>query len=44
MNNFWKKQLPAFFLTLVMLASLAPAALADCSHTWGNWLIDRPAT
>ena len=28
MKKFWKKQLPALFLTLVMLASLAPAALA----------------
>ena len=31
MNRFWKKQLPALVLALVMLASLAPAALAaDC--------------
>nr|WP_325213250.1 S-layer homology domain-containing protein [uncultured Oscillibacter sp.] len=29
MNNFWKRQVPAFLLTLVMLASLAPAALAE---------------
>ena len=29
MNNFWKKQVPAFFLALVMLASLAPAVLAE---------------
>ena len=40
MNKFWKRKLPAFFLTLVMLASLAPAALAvgdwkyDSSHHW----------
>lgn len=40
MNRFWKRQLPAFFLTLVMLAGLAPAALAaeewesDNDHHW----------
>lgn len=28
MNNFWKRKVPAFLLTLVMLASLAPAAFA----------------
>ena len=38
MNSFWKKKVPAFLLTLVMLASLAPAALAaecpDGRHDW----------
>ena len=48
MNRFWKKQLPALVLALVMLASLAPAALAvDCpsgSHHWGNWVPTQQAT
>lgn len=45
MNRFWKRQLPAFVLTLVMLVGLAPAALADenCpsggSHNWSNWVV-----
>ncbi len=36
MNNFWKKKFPAFLLTLVMLASLAPAALAVPLPTAGD--------
>lgn len=28
MNDFWKKRVPAFFMTLVMLMTLSPAALA----------------
>ena len=36
MNRFWKKQLPALVLALVMLASLAPAALAAPSSTDGG--------
>ena len=56
MNRFWKRQLPAFFLTLVMLASLAPAALAvpsatdggSCSpgytHNWGSGVVTAAAT
>ena len=36
MNRFWKKQLPALLLTLVMLASLMPAALAVPSATDGG--------
>lgn len=36
MNKFWKKKVPAFFLTLVMLASLAPAALAAPLPTAGG--------
>lgn len=54
MNNFWKKKVPAFFLTLVMLASLAPAALAvdvpdsvgDCDpgkhHSWDSKVFEEP--
>lgn len=42
MNKFWKRNIPAFILTLVMLASLAPAALAvpecaDTAHRWSEW-------
>lgn len=45
MNRFWKKQVPALFLALVMLASLAPAALAETTttctdgqaHRWSAW-------
>ena len=33
MNSFWKKKVPAMLLTLVMLASLAPARLAAPSAT-----------
>lgn len=48
MNNFWKKKVPAFFLTLVMLASLAPAALAENyasgTHEWSDWATTIPAT
>lgn len=29
MNGLWKKRVPAFLLTLVMIVSLMPAALAD---------------
>lgn len=29
MNGLWKKRIPAFLLTLVMIVSLMPAALAD---------------
>ena len=47
MNSFWKKKVPAFLLTLVMLASLAPAALADeCldgQHDW-EWKTVSEAT
>ena len=49
MNNFWKRKVPAFLLTLVMLASLAPAALAvsalctdDKAHTWSEWATTEP--
>lgn len=39
MNGLWKKRIPAFFLTLVMIVSLMPAALAvdpcpDGNHDW----------
>ena len=45
MNNFWKRKVPAFILTLVMLASLAPAALAVCStHNWGEWEVSKAPT
>ena len=45
MNNFWKRKVPAFLLTLVMLASLAPAALADCAHNnWGPWITQTKST
>lgn len=42
MNGFWKKRVPAFLLALVILASLAPAALAvdecaDGDHSWTDW-------
>ena len=41
MNRFWKKQLPALALALVMLAGLAPGALAaECAanaHKWSEW-------
>ena len=38
MNNFWKRKVPAFLLTLVMLASLAPAALAvNCASDQHDW-------
>ncbi len=49
MKRFWKKQVPALFLALVMVMSLMPAALAaennDTSttppahteHDWGAW-------
>ena len=47
MNSFWKKKVPAFLLTLVMLASLAPAALAaecpDGQHDW-EWKTVSEAT
>lgn len=36
MNSFWKKKVPAMLLTLVMLASLAPAALAVPSANAGT--------
>lgn len=36
MNNFWKRKVPAFLLTLVMLASLAPAAFAVPNATAGG--------
>ena len=29
MNGLWKKRIPAFLLTLVMIISLMPAALAE---------------
>ena len=48
MNNFWKRKVPAFLLTLVMLASLAPAALAvekhDASHKLNDWVIVKEST
>ena len=56
MNNFWKRKVPAFLLTLVMLASLAPAALAvtppasvgDCDpgkiHSWGSGIVHTEPT
>ena len=46
MNNFWKKKVPAFFLTLVMLASLAPAALAVewKSNSSSHWTEDSSGT
>ena len=52
MKKFWKKQLPALFLTLVMLASLAPAALAvttaTCidgqAHRWSRWATTQEPT
>ena len=39
MNRFWKKQLPAMLLTLVMVVGLMPTALAvDCGHNnWSSW-------
>ena len=36
MKRFWKKQLPAFALALVMLAGLVPAALAAPGATEGG--------
>ena len=33
MNGLWKKRVPAFFLTLVMIISLMPAALANDPDT-----------
>lgn len=46
MRRFWKKQLPAFLLTLIMMISLVPAAMAACEdgHTPGNWEITKEAT
>ena len=45
MNKFWKRNVPAFILTLVMLASLAPVALADCTHdNWGPWITQTKST
>ena len=52
MKKFWKKQLPALFLTLVTLASLAPAALAvttaTCidgqAHRWSRWATTQEPT
>lgn len=47
MNNFWKRKVPAFILTLVMLASLAPAALAvhDGPHNYTvDWTTVREST
>ena len=47
MNNFWKRKVPAFILTLVMLASLAPAALAVAhteSHKLNDWVIVKEST
>ena len=40
MNGFWKKKLPALFLTLVMVMSMVPSALAtDCGHNnWSPWV------
>ena len=39
MNRFWKKQLPAMLLALVMVVGLMPTALAvDCGHNnWSSW-------
>lgn len=42
MNGFWKKKLPAFLLTLVLITGLMPAALAveecgDDAHSWSGW-------
>ncbi|WP_325213675.1 S-layer homology domain-containing protein [Oscillibacter sp.] len=47
MNSFWKRKVPAFFLTLVMLASLAPAALAEehvASHELNDWRTVKEST
>lgn len=46
MNKFWKRNVPAFILTLVMLASLAPVALAvEHGHTFPDkWEIVREST
>ena len=41
MKNFWKKQLPAFLLAVLLVAGAMPAALAancpDGKHNWGAW-------
>lgn len=44
MKKFWKKQVPAMALALIMVAGMIPAALADdpvnqdtCQHDWGTW-------
>ena len=41
MRKFWKKQLPAVLLALVMAVGMMPTALAaDCpdgTHQWGSW-------
>lgn len=47
MNGLWKKRIPAFLLTLVMIVSLMPAALAvDCAenaHIWdAGTITDEP--
>ena len=47
MNGLWKKRIPAFLLTLVMIVSLMPAALAaDCpdgNHQWdGGEITEEP--
>jgi len=50
MRRFWKKQLPAALLALIMMVSLVPAALAvGCTsengeHTWGDWTLTNPPT
>lgn len=36
MKRFWKKQLPAFLLTLVMMISLVPAAMAEGENAPGE--------
>ena len=53
MKRFWKKQLPALLLALIMTVSLVPAAMADgpCTgegsngeHQWSEWAITNPPT
>ena len=44
MNRFWKKQLPAVLLAMVMVLGMAPAALAaDCALNCAQVLVGLTA-